>query len=507
MNVQQSKFRLSRWAGATLALGLLLSGLGAWGLALVNEQQARMALEREAELLAEAVTRRVELYQYGLRGVRGALLTAGEAHIDRELFRRYSLTRDIDREFPGARGFGFIRRVAAADEAGFLRQARADGQPEFRIQQLTPHDGERYVIQYIEPVARNGQALGLDIASEANRREAARAALETGQVRLTGPITLVQASGLRQQSFLILMPIYRSGITPPPGPQRELEGFGWSYAPLLTGEVLAGLPIDNAAIHLELSDVTGDGAAVPFFVNGAAAPAQRLFGHMLRREIYGRHWQMAFSALPLFVQRLHQPSPRILFLAGSLVSLLLAALVNASALGRLRRRREAATQARLAAIVGNSADGIIGVGLDGVISDWNRGAEALFGYREEQAVGRRVVDLLVPPSKENEELDILARIARKEQVVSFDTVRRHQDGHLLDVAVTVSPILGPDGGVVGASKTVRDISAKKAAEARIRELNTGLEHQIAERTAELRRLNVLLGSVLQAASEVSIITL
>ncbi|MFO6379101.1 PAS domain-containing protein, partial [Pseudomonas aeruginosa] len=140
----------------------------------------------------------------------------------------------------------------------------------------------------------------------------------------------------------------------------------------------------------------------------------------------------------------------------------------ASALGRLRRRREAATQARLAAIVGNSADGIIGVGLDGVISDWNRGAEALFGYREEQAVGRRVVDLLVPPSKENEELDILARIARKEQVVSFDTVRRHQDGHLLDVAVTVSPILGPDGGVVGASKTVRDISAKKAAEARIR---------------------------------------
>ncbi|AZN49923.1 PAS domain S-box protein [Pseudomonas aeruginosa] len=145
--------------------------------------------------------------------------------------------------------------------------------------------------------------------------------------------------------------------------------------------------------------------------------------------------------------------------------------------------------------------------LDGVISDWNRGAEALFGYREEQAVGRRVVDLLVPPSKENEELDILARIARKEQVVSFDTVRRHQDGHLLDVAVTVSPILGPDGGVVGASKTVRDISAKKAAEARIRELNTGLEHQIAERTAELRRLNVLLGSVLQAASEVSIITL
>ncbi|MCR3764272.1 CHASE domain-containing protein, partial [Pseudomonas aeruginosa] len=259
MNVRQSKFKLSRWAGATLLLGLLLSGLGAWGLALVNQQQARVALEREAELVAEAVTRRIELYQYGLRGVRGALLTAGEAHIDRELFRRYSLTRDIDREFPGARGFGFIRRVAAADEAGFLGQARADGQPEFRIQQLTPHDGERYVIQYIEPLARNDQALGLDIASETNRREAARAALESGQVRLTGPITLVQASGLRQQSFLILMPIYRSGTTPPAGAQRELEGFGWSYAPLLTSEVLAGLPIAGDVAELQVDRGVVDG--------------------------------------------------------------------------------------------------------------------------------------------------------------------------------------------------------------------------------------------------------
>ncbi len=75
-----------------------------------------MALEREAELLAEAVTRRVELYQYGLRGVRGALLTAGEAHIDRELFRRYSLTRDIDREFPAP--------AASASSAGWRPPTR-----------------------------------------------------------------------------------------------------------------------------------------------------------------------------------------------------------------------------------------------------------------------------------------------------------------------------------------------------------------------------------------------
>jgi PAS domain S-box-containing protein len=82
---------------------------------------------------------------------------------------------------------------------------------------------------------------------------------------------------------------------------------------------------------------------------------------------------------------------------------------------------------------------------------------------------------------------------------------RCSDGRLLDVSITVSPIHGAGGKVLGVSKTVRDISAQKAAEARIKELNSSLEEQVTQRTAELRRVNVLLRSVLRSASGISII--
>ncbi len=75
-------------------------------------------------------------YEYAVRGARGAVAAAGEAGITRDSFLRYASTRDIGREFPGARGFGFIRRVPAVDEAAFSAGARRDGALDFRIRQL-----------------------------------------------------------------------------------------------------------------------------------------------------------------------------------------------------------------------------------------------------------------------------------------------------------------------------------------------------------------------------------
>nr|WP_302848073.1 PAS domain S-box protein [Azotobacter beijerinckii] len=111
----------------------------------------------------------------------------------------------------------------------------------------------------------------------------------------------------------------------------------------------------------------------------------------------------------------------------------------------------------------------------------------------------------MPQELLSEEADILARIGRGEQILPFETRRRCRDGHSIEVSVTVSPIRSSTGQVVGASTTVRDISAQKDAESRILELNSSLEAQVVQRTAELRRINLLLGSVLQSASEVSII--
>ncbi|MDO9314093.1 MAG: CHASE domain-containing protein [Burkholderiaceae bacterium] len=203
-----------RWvpAGVVLVLGLLLAGLAARWQARDNASRVELTLQTTGASIADQLAKRLQLYENGLRGARGAVIAAGIDTLRRETFRTYHESLDVDRQFPGARGFGFIRRVAVDSEAGFLAKARRDGAPEFKIRQLEPYGGERYVIQYIEPVDRNQAAVGLDIASEANRRAAAQQAASGGQAAITRPITLVQATGQAQRSFLLLLPVYRPGL-------------------------------------------------------------------------------------------------------------------------------------------------------------------------------------------------------------------------------------------------------------------------------------------------------
>jgi len=118
---------------------------------------------------------------------------------------------------------------------------------------------------------------------------------------------------------------------------------------------------------------------------------------------------------------------------------------------------------RLAAIVDNSDDAIIGKDLNGIISSWNKGAERIFGYSAEEMLGRSITRL-IPPDHQAEEEEILSRIKRGERYVNFDTIRVTKDGRQLHVSLTISPIKDANGYVVGASKIARDITERKLAE-------------------------------------------
>ncbi len=118
---------------------------------------------------------------------------------------------------------------------------------------------------------------------------------------------------------------------------------------------------------------------------------------------------------------------------------------------------EAAAQ-RLAAIVESSDDAILSKDLDGTIESWNRGAERLFGYTADEAIGQPVT-LLIPPDRLAEEPGILERIRRGERVAHYETVRRRKDGTLVDISLSVSPIRDAEGRIVGAAKIAHDITA------------------------------------------------
>ncbi len=128
---------------------------------------------------------------------------------------------------------------------------------------------------------------------------------------------------------------------------------------------------------------------------------------------------------------------------------------------------------RLAAIVESSDDAIISKDLNGIIASWNHGAEALFGYPADEAVGRSIT-MLIPADRAGEEDNVLSRIRRGERVEHFETIRVRKDGRPVDVSVTVSPIRDAAGTIVGASKIARNISERKEFETRLARLQRRL---------------------------------
>lgn len=126
-------------------------------------------------------------------------------------------------------------------------------------------------------------------------------------------------------------------------------------------------------------------------------------------------------------------------------------------------RRLEEMRSLLAAIVECSEDAIIGVDLDGIIVSWNRGAEILYGYSSEEVIGRPR-STLIPPEQRGEITPVLDRIRRGEHVDRFETRRRRKDGTIIDVSVSISPIIDEHGAVLGASTISRNITERKRAE-------------------------------------------
>jgi len=123
---------------------------------------------------------------------------------------------------------------------------------------------------------------------------------------------------------------------------------------------------------------------------------------------------------------------------------------------------------RLAAVVKSSADAIVAKDLNGIVTDWNASAKAIFGYTAKEMIGKSILTV-IPTERRGEETEILSKIRRGESIDHYETVRRRKDGTLIDVSLTISPVKNAKGKIVGVSKIARDITANKRAERRLAE--------------------------------------
>jgi PAS domain S-box-containing protein len=130
----------------------------------------------------------------------------------------------------------------------------------------------------------------------------------------------------------------------------------------------------------------------------------------------------------------------------------------------------------IGSIVESSDDAIVSKNVDGIITSWNRGAERLFNYTADEAIGQPIT-MIIPHERLDEEREILTRIRRGERIDHFETVRQRKHGSLINISLTVSPLKNAEGKIVGASKIARDITEQKRNREQIGVLAREAEHR------------------------------
>ena len=313
--------------------GLLMAAVSAWW----QEQQilsgAASEFQRGAERVTGEIARRFNLPVYGLNGARGAFMAAGG--MKRAQFKDYVDSRDLPREFSGVRGFGFIQPVARADLDSFIAAERADGAPQFSVGQFA---GEAldplYVIKFIEPAADNIGFLGLDVGSQAVRREALLRSIDSAQPTIT-----VAPNVATRPAVLLYVPMYAKGAPIGSVDERRAALVGIFFAPVVIAELLDKMPdLIDGGVDFDLFHGNPDGSGARLLYdtdkhsaqsdNAIAAPKDRRFSRLGRLDLNGGDYWVRANSTAKFDAAVDWSRAWLILIVGAVVSGLFAVLVR-----------------------------------------------------------------------------------------------------------------------------------------------------------------------------------
>tara|TARA_R110000824_G_scaffold211072_3_gene397022 strand:+ start:5801 stop:8101 length:2301 start_codon:yes stop_codon:yes gene_type:complete len=322
--------RIDRTAGITLLLGiivLLCATIFSWNLTKTTTYERNLAafktLSKDSEL---ALTHRIESYRQSLDS--GAALFASSDRVTKNDWKTFVDILKIEETLPGINGIGYIEQVLRSEETEYLKDLSSRGVSGFAVHPRTQWS-EILPIAYIEPMASNKEAVGLDIGFEANRRSAAYQARDTGKATITRRIFLVQDKE-KSAGFLLLRPIYQSGRPLESVSQRRAAFKGWIYAPFIASRFMQGLTASQGTnFGIIVHDGNSTSEAQLIFKNDQASEKHRSAQYQVTKTlpIMGQQWTVSWHSTPEFESSVGTKEPMFVLIGGLALILGFATLV------------------------------------------------------------------------------------------------------------------------------------------------------------------------------------
>ncbi|MBS1303881.1 CHASE domain-containing protein [Loktanella sp. SALINAS62] len=369
---------------------VVLTGLSTWltyDLARDRNLAAFDALIEDSRMVLQQRFASVSLVLDGLSGFLDA-----SVNVTQQDWLDYTDALGLADTLPTVAGVGLIQPVDGNGLTEFLNDARQDYAGEIVIYPVTDTP-DKMVIRYIEPLARNAAARGLDIAFEANRRTAAVTARDQMQTQLSGPLTLVQG-GTDQVGFLMLRPRYNDGMPLDTVDQRRAAFLDWVYAPLFADRILSNLGAGQDQLFT-LTVIDAQDADQPIFGVNRASDAR--LTHTETVSIFGRDWTITWASTPAFSQTQSHYIAFFVLVSGIVITILLIAYLSVLRESETMQRRQIkSNEERNRAIVDNAVFGVMVLNHCGDILSVNSAAvdllerdkDAMYSVRLDQLVDR-----------------------------------------------------------------------------------------------------------------------
>ena len=375
-----------------LVLGIILLGLLFYQLHLSyveNLKKSELASFDNASFLLKE---KMDSYIHGLQGMNGIYLATG-FNPELKTIRNYAESRKFFNNFPGALGYGFVRRVPKSQLALFVSQ-RKKMLNTFAIKKISNLNfTDSFVVEAIEPLELNRPALGLDIGSELIRRATAQQAMDSGLAVISPPLQLVQKDH-RGVGFLFFLPLYDQSKTPTTISERRKRLIGWSNTPLHSSGIIQFLTksIDKNLI-LELSDAQGG------LIHRDSRPTDRRYTESISwmqkiLTVGGRTWIVRGAMRPnfnlIFITFL---SIFFFIFLSSLYVYLLFKIKKIFSEKEVSDTRIKEIESWQTAVLNGANLAMISASADGIISTFNKEAERITGYLADEMIGKKTPEV------------------------------------------------------------------------------------------------------------------